>query len=175
MEKADRRPCRLPSPELHHSLAQDSAERVAAYGPVIDLDAELAELYAERRGDGTANLEDQPYPDRRCLSRGAICCARIRFTDDTFPKVRPGLVLALQGCNVVLAPLTTHPPRDEFDLEMLPSKENGLSKQGTVRCSQIGLISRRLVLRVLGRTDARDFQRVIDTLAHWFNHVVLAA
>src|SRR5207249_2987452 len=81
--------------------------------------------------------------------RGDFCRAPIPFTDGTGEKIRPVLVLAPQGLNLLVVPLTTHPPRDQFDVPLLPSA-SGLRKQGTARCSQLLLISQTVVIELLG-------------------------
>jgi mRNA-degrading endonuclease toxin of MazEF toxin-antitoxin module len=109
------------------------------------------------------------------LEPGDVCRAPIPFTDGSAQKVRPAIVLASQGTNLVVVPLTTHAPRDEFDVPLLPSAASGLHKQGTARCSQLLSISKSVVIEVLGRALPADRQRVVETTARWFKTIVASA
>ena len=103
---------------------------------------------------------------------GDICLAAIPFSDCSVLKTRPALVLHVDGPDLVLAPLTSHDPRSEFDVSLSFWGEAGLNKPGTVRCARIGRISSTLVYRVLGRVLPPDWRIILQVASTWFNRIV---
>lgn len=103
---------------------------------------------------------------------GDICVASIPFTDCSALKTRPALVLHLDGPDLVLAPMTSHAPRSEFDVALSAWGEAGLKRPGTVRCARIGRVSSILVYRVLGRVQPPDWRIILEVASTWFNQIV---
>ena len=106
---------------------------------------------------------------------GDICLADIPFTDFSDLKTRPALVLHLDGPDLVLAPMTTHAPRSEFDVSLSAWAEAGLKKPGTVRCARIGRVANTLVYRVVGRVLPSDWQVILEVASDWFHQIVASS
>jgi mRNA interferase MazF len=63
---------------------------------------------------------------------GDIVSVEFPFSDLQGQKRRPGLVLLADTSDVLLARLTTHPPRDIYDIALRDWAEAGLPKASTV-------------------------------------------
>lgn len=106
---------------------------------------------------------------------GDICLMEVPFTDGADIKIRPALVLATQGPDLVVAPLTTHRPRNAFDVELAFWLASGLPQPSTVRCGKVSPLSRKLVFAILGQTVNQDWQRVRRAARRWFQRIVMSA
>ncbi len=106
------------------------------------------------------------------VSRGDLCIAEIPFTDCTGSKVRPCLVLYAQALDLVIAPLTTRPPRQVFDVELRFWAAAGLSRQSTIRCARLSSISRLSIHSVMGRALPEDCLRVLEAAKLWFEMIL---
>ncbi len=129
-----------------------------AQAPVIDLETEYAQLLAIQN-----------------IVRGDIGRAPIPFIHRPGSKVRPVLVLARQGEKLVVVPITSHAPRDEFDVPLLPTSLWPVHEQSTARCSEMITIPVSVVCEVVGHALPSDLARVLDTLACWLKPIRLAA
>ena len=96
------------------------------------------------------------------------------FTDMQGRKRRPGVVLAIDSNDLLLARITTHEPRDPFDVSLEDWAAIGLPKPSTVRLLKLVSIDARLVhhsigfLSKTGRTTlAQSIERLgIDIAGH---------
>ena len=91
---------------------------------------------------------------------GDIVSVEFPFADLQAQKRRPGLVLAADANDVLLARLTTHPPRDTSDVALVHWVEAGLPKPSTVRLAKLATIDRRLVHHRIGRLPLDDGRAV---------------
>lgn len=87
---------------------------------------------------------------------GDIVSVEFLFSDLQTQKRRPGLVLAADSNDVLLARLTTHPPRDAADVALTRWTEAGLPKPSTVRLTKLATIDCRLVHHRIGRLHPDD-------------------
>jgi len=156
-------------------IQNDRFDSVTSHSPaVFDLDAEFAKLAAAKCRPARIKVRRATHcQTRNSARRGDVCVMLVTFTDGTGAKTRPVVVLGDQGPDLVVAPMTRHGPRDQFDIQLSPSKRSGLRRQGTVRCSHIASLSRELVLCVVGHVPLEDFSRVLDAATNWFNRIVL--
>ena len=74
---------------------------------------------------------------------GDIVSVEFPFSDLLGRKRRPGLVLAVDTHDALLARLTTHPPRDLNDTALRLWAEAGLPQPSTVRLTKLATIDRR--------------------------------
>lgn len=86
------------------------------------------------------------------------------FTDMQGRKRRPGLVLAGDASDVVLARVTTHEPRDPFDIQIEDWAVIGLPKPSTVRLLKLVSIDTRLVHHTIGVLSPGDRARVAQAV-----------
>jgi len=77
------------------------------------------------------------------------------------------LVLAVDESDVLLARITTRPPRDVRDVSLESWSNIGLPKPSTVRLTKLVTVDRRLVLRRVGALGSEDRRTVLKVLAHW--------
>ena len=84
-------------------------------------------------------------------------------------KRRPALVLADTGdLDLVVCRITSEAPRDSFDLPLSSWKESGLLLSSCIRASKMATLSRRLVVKKLGRLGSPDRRRVRTSLKRLF-------
>jgi len=84
----------------------------------------------------------------------------VEFPDFQNQKRRPGLVLACDAADVLLARLTTPPPRDPADVALAQWQQVGLPKPSTVRLTKLAVVDRRLIHHRVGSLPASDAQAV---------------
>lgn len=78
------------------------------------------------------------------------------FTDMQGRKRRPGVVLAGDATDFLLARITTHEPRDSFDLRLDDWATAGLPKPSTVRLLKLVSLDGRLVHHTIGALSPVD-------------------
>ena len=87
-------------------------------------------------------------------------------------KARPFLVLSeeLSGVDVdiSIAPATTQPQRNEFDVILTFWKEAGLSAPSIVRCSKVHYVHHGFLQRKIGVADPRDMENIDNVLRKYF-------
>lgn len=98
---------------------------------------------------------------------GDIVSVEFPFSDLLGRKRRPGLVLAVDTHDALLARLTTHPPRDVRDTALRLWAEAGLPRASTVRLTKLATVDRRLVHHRIGRLQPEDAQNVAQTVERW--------
>jgi mRNA interferase MazF len=93
---------------------------------------------------------------------GDLVAVEFPFTDFQSFKRRPGLVLAVSESDLLVARLTTHPPRDSSDVAMLRWSECRLPRASTIRLSKLATIDARLVHHKIGRLYSEDAHLVLQ-------------
>lgn len=74
---------------------------------------------------------------------------------------RPALVLADTGDeDIVVARITTHQPRDSFDVSVNDYSHAGLNRPSTVRPHKLATLERSLISRRLGSLSPVDLESV---------------
>jgi len=99
------------------------------------------------------------------LRAGELCLADIPFTDGTASKVRPVLVLWVDGPDCVVAVVTSSSPRTSSDVALADWAGSGLRVPSTVRLARLDCLEQPLLFRRLGTlspTDAQSLRRVWD-------------
>ena len=98
---------------------------------------------------------------------GEVVSVEFPFTDMQGRKRRPGVVLAIDSTDLLLARITTHEPRDQFDVPLQGWAEIGLPKPSTARLVKLVSIDARLVhhsIGVLSQTDRTKLAQSIESL-----------
>jgi mRNA interferase MazF len=98
---------------------------------------------------------------------GDVVTVEFPYSDLQGRKKRPGLVLAVDENDALLARITTRPPRDGRDVSLESWSNIGLPKPSTVRLTKLVTVDRRLVLRRVGALGSEDRRTVLKVLAHW--------
>lgn len=107
-------------------------------------------------------------------SVGDLVAVEFPFSDLQFRKRRPGLVLAADSNDVLLARLTTHPPRDPSDVALLRWSEAGLPKPSTIRLIKLATVDQRLIHHRIGRLQPEDAEAVARAVETWLATVSAA-
>jgi len=92
---------------------------------------------------------------------GDVVSVEFPFSDFQTFKRRPGLVLFISETDLLLARLTTHPPRDSSDVVMQHWSEIGLPRASTIRLTKLVTIDYPLVHHKIGRLHPNDARAVI--------------
>jgi mRNA interferase MazF len=87
---------------------------------------------------------------------GEVVSVEFPFTDMQGRKRRPGLVLASDANDLLLARITTQQPRNEFDVPLTDWAAIGLPKASTARLLKLVAIDGRLVHHSIGLLSVRD-------------------
>jgi mRNA interferase MazF len=97
---------------------------------------------------------------------GEFWVADIRFSSGRGSKVRPVLILWLEGNDVVTAVVTSAAPRTARDVTLADWRASGLQVPSTVRLSHLGL-ERPLLLSLIGAISASDGKAVKQAWASY--------
>jgi mRNA interferase MazF len=98
---------------------------------------------------------------------GDVVTVEFPYSDLQGRKRRPGLVLAADEGDVLLARITTRSPRDSGDVPLDNWLAVGLPKPSTVRLTKLVTVDKRLVLRRVGRLAPEDRPGVLRALTAW--------
>jgi len=94
---------------------------------------------------------------------GDLVSIEFPFSDLNTKKRRPGLVLLSNSMDVVVARITTHPPRDPSDIVIHHWAHIGLPRASTIRLTKLATIDQRLVHHLIGHLHQEDSQAVANT------------
>ena len=78
---------------------------------------------------------------------GEVVSVEFPYSDFQGRKRRPGLVLSADDEDLLLARITTRPPRDSGDIALAEWRAASLPKPSTVRLAKLATVDHRLVLR----------------------------
>jgi mRNA interferase MazF len=98
---------------------------------------------------------------------GEVVAVEFPFTDMQGRKRRPGVVLAIDSNDLLLARITTHEPRDPFDVSLEDWAAIGLPKPSTVRLLKLVSIDARLVhhsIGVVSQVDRTKLSRSVERI-----------
>ncbi len=94
---------------------------------------------------------------------GDIVAVDFPFSDFQTLKRRPGLIIVGGELDLLVARITTHPPRELSDVLLKRWSEMGLPRASTVRLTKLATIDRRLVHHKIGRLHPDDARAVAET------------
>jgi mRNA interferase MazF len=104
------------------------------------------------------------------LQPGEIWLADIPFTNGAASKIRPVLVLWLDASDVVVAAVTSAPPRSSTDVPLTDWQSEGLRVASTVRLSRLDCLEQILLRRKLGSLSADDARKINEV---WTSRIQL--
>ncbi len=91
------------------------------------------------------------------MNKGEIVLLPFPYTNLSGRKDRPALVLIGDEFDITVAFITSRIKwREETDLILAPSTNNGLKTESLVRLSKLATIDKTLVLGILGRLDQNE-------------------
>ena len=95
------------------------------------------------------------------MKKGDIVLIPFPFTDLSGSKNRPALVLVGGEVDVTLAFISTQLKwKEDTDVLLKPTKENGLKIESVVRHSKLATIDTELAIGRLGRIDSKTREQV---------------
>ncbi|HET8809335.1 MAG TPA: type II toxin-antitoxin system PemK/MazF family toxin [Flavobacteriaceae bacterium] len=95
------------------------------------------------------------------MKKGDIILVPFPFTDLSGNKNRPALVLLEDELDITVVFISTQLRwKEETDILLKPSKENGLKKQSLVRLSKFATIDKELALGRLGQIDTKTIKKI---------------
>jgi len=95
------------------------------------------------------------------MEKGDIVLIPFPFTDLNGNKNRPALVLINSDLDITLAFISTQMKwKEETDVVLKPSNNNGLKKESLIRLSKLATIDKDLALGRIGSMDDDDLKKV---------------
>jgi len=91
---------------------------------------------------------------------GDVVAVEFPFSDFQTLKRRPGLVIVSGELDLLVARITTHPPREPSDVLLKRWLEIGLPRTSTIRLTKLATIDRRLVHHKIGRLQPDDVRAI---------------
>jgi len=98
---------------------------------------------------------------------GEFWVADIRYSSGRGSKVRPVLILWLEGNDVVTAVVTSAAPRSARDVTLADWRASGLQTPSTVRLSHLDCLEQPLLLARIGVISANDGKAVKQAWASY--------
>lgn len=102
--------------------------------------------------------------DLNTIDVGDVILANFPFEDNANRfKVRPAVIVGKQNNNltVVALNITSTPPRDKMDYELVNWALAGLTVASTVRTSKNAIIIVQAIIRKIGSLTPKDFDAVM--------------
>jgi len=103
---------------------------------------------------------------------GDVISVEFPFSDFQTRKRRPALVLASGAEELMLARITTHPPREYSDVVLSRWSDIGLPQASTVRLTKLITIDHRLVHHKIGRLLSDDGRATANALRELTSAIV---
>lgn len=95
------------------------------------------------------------------MTKGDIVLIPFPFTDLTGNKNRPAIILVDSEDDVTVCFITSQIKwKSEFDINIEPSKLNGLKKESLIRLNKFATIDKELVLGLLGKLDQSKIKQL---------------
>lgn len=91
---------------------------------------------------------------------GDVVSVEFPFSDLQTHKRRPGLVIVSGDVDLLVARITSHPPREPSDVLLKRWSEIGLPRASTIRLTKLATIDHRLVHHKIGRLHLDDGQAI---------------
>lgn len=106
------------------------------------------------------------------MKQGEIWLADVLFKGTRQTKQRPVIIVGNElalDVDVIIAPVTSHQPRNQFDVILEHWKEAGLLKPSVARTSKITSINGSELKRHLGELHNHDLESVLNMCKDFFN------
>ncbi len=105
------------------------------------------------------------------MKQGEIYLARVTYTSFFDDKIRPVVLVGkteVADIDYLIGPITSHSPRNQYDVVIQFWKEAGLEKPSVVRTAKLRTIESQFLLRKIGILQEEDLQRVLSTCRSLF-------
>jgi mRNA interferase MazF len=95
------------------------------------------------------------------MIKGDIVLIPFPFTDFTGEKLRPALVLINSSQDITVCFITSQLKwKEDTDINLYPSKLNGIKKQSLIRVSKITTLDKKLAIGKLGSLSNEEITNV---------------
>lgn len=99
------------------------------------------------------------------MIKGDIVLIPFPFTDLSGTKNRPALVLANSEYDITVAFISTQLKwKEDTDVTLRPTNENGLKKESIIRLSKFATIEKELAIGLLGKVSQRNIDAINESL-----------
>lgn len=99
------------------------------------------------------------------MVKGDIILVPFPFTDLSGNKLRPAIVLFSTNYDVTISFITTQTKwKETTDIDLMPSKRNGIKQYSIVRLSKIATVDKSLVVGKLGDLTKNEIEELNDKL-----------
>ncbi len=99
------------------------------------------------------------------MTKADIILIPFPFTDLTGNKLRPAIVLIETGQDLTICFITTQLKWEELtDIELLPTKYNGIKKPSIIRLSKIATVDKSLAVGKLGELQKNKMEELNSKL-----------
>lgn len=103
------------------------------------------------------------------MKKGDLVLIPFPFTDLSGQKNRPAVILIESPHDVTVSFITSQLKwKDEYDLILQPSNQNGLKRESVLKLSKIATLEKDLLIGRLGRLNATDLLRMNQSLLALF-------
>lgn len=103
---------------------------------------------------------------------GDVFLVPIGFSDATSQKKRPVLIVHDTGdADVLVVPITSHPPRSFEDVPLPNWRAAGLRLPSTARMSKLATVAKSTLLRQLGALTNDDSRSAREVLRKLFDRI----
>ncbi|MGD9931893.1 MAG: type II toxin-antitoxin system PemK/MazF family toxin [Mangrovibacterium sp.] len=103
------------------------------------------------------------------MRKGDIVLIPFPFTDLSGSKNRPAVILIESPKDVTVSFITSQLKwRDEHDLALQPSPENGLKRESILKLSKIATLDKEIVLGCLGNLNSSELAEMNQKLIALF-------
>lgn len=97
--------------------------------------------------------------------QGTVVLVPFPFTDLTDAKVRPAVVLSsfTKGDDIIVGFISSQKEKqrkEKYDIELIPSKENGLKVVSQIKCNKIATLDTKIILGELGTLSKKDIASI---------------
>ena len=106
------------------------------------------------------------------FSRGEILLVDLMFSSAQGIKRRPVIVICdLLDDDLLVAPITSHPSRTEFDCPVNEWKEAGLKLPSTIRVNKFSTVAKTCVRAQLGKLSSSDSLAFVQCLKQFLSRI----
>ncbi|HYG36968.1 MAG TPA: type II toxin-antitoxin system PemK/MazF family toxin [Cytophagales bacterium] len=104
------------------------------------------------------------------MIKGDIVLVPFPFTNLTGSKNRPALILISGESDITVSFITTQLKwREDSDIRIDPSEENGLKKTSLIRLSKLTTVEKDLIIGRLGSLNSTEIEKVDKNLIKLLN------
>ena len=101
---------------------------------------------------------------------GDLWLASVPYTDGSGAKIRPVLILWLDGQDAIVATVTSAAPRTSTDILLNDWQAGGLRLPSTLRLSRLMCLHQALLHTSMGHISNKDARQIKDA---WTKHIKL--